>query len=187
MKNNEKTALRKMSDKELNSWLFDLEMTDSPVSYNKYRDTIRKIRAEIERRQGRKKVRNPRPRKYQEIPTLLIINANDEFMAKSLEESTVKAINDFLKKTGLKIKRSLRKAEKIAAITEWRKSFRNMSSTEKFETIKAGKIDKEFLLQLCGFDTLIGFARVLNIPEKSGRWYLSNDELTSKIVERLAA
>ena len=170
---------------ELNSWLMELEMSNS---FLKYKDTIAAIKAEIERRSGVKVRKARKPRKLQEVSIFLFANGSDEMVIQVCENTTVKALNDFIKRTGLKIKRSLRKAEKIAAIIESLKTIRNMTTAEKLEALKAGKIDKFSLLSLCSGDTLREFAKILSIPEKAScGWYFRKDELTSMILERLAA
>ena len=177
--------LRTATIEELNSWLMESEMSDS---FLKNKDTIAAIKAEIARRNGVKVRKARKPRKLQEINILLFANGSDEMVIQVCENTTVKALNDFIKRTGLKIKRSLRKAEKIAAIIKSLKTIRNMTTAEKLEALKAGKIDRFSLLSLCSGDTLREFAKVLSIPEKAScGWYFRKDELTSMILERLAA
>ena len=152
------------------------------------KDKIAAIKAEIERRSGVKVKKVRKPRKLQEVNILLFANGSDEVVSQVCEQTTVKALNNFIKRTGWKIKRSLRKAEKIAAILEWVNSFRKMNTAEKLKVINSGKIDKFSLLKLCTGDTLSEFAKILSIPEKSScGWYFGNDELTSMILEHLAA
>ena len=170
-------VLKTSTTEELRSWLQILENSEP---FSQYKDTIKAIKAELDKRNG---VRKPRkPRKYQEVTIEQFIFSDDKVATQMCENTTVKALNEFIKKTGLKIKRSLRKAEKIAAIIEWRTSFRSMSTAEKLETINSGKFDKFSLLNLCNGDELREISQSLNLPIRGKFWFLSNEELISNIL-----
>jgi len=155
--------LKNMTVKELENWKLSLEMTDTPMAYlNSYKDTIKAIQAELDKRNN-KKVRHSKPRKFQEIAMKNFTWEDEKGAKELLEATTVKAINAFLKTTGLKVKRSLRKAEKIAAIVEIVMSIKAMDVTEKFELLKAGTIDKLSILNLCSIFNIIDIAKMLNL------------------------
>ena len=180
-----KETLKNATLDELENWLMELEMSNS---YTKYEETIKAIRAEIDKRNGIKKNRKSKPRKMQKITIEHFVNSDDKMATEICEKTTVKALNEFIKKTGWKIKRSLRKAEKIKAIIEWRNFFRCQDAKDQFEIIKAGKFDRLSLLALCNFDAVYQFAESLNISvySKCG-WLVSQEQIISTIAEKLAA
>jgi len=181
----EKKTLKNATLAQLKNWLMETEMSDS---FTKYEETIKQLRTEIAKRENNgKKIRKPRPRKMQEITIEHFVHSDDETATQICESATVKALNEFIKKNGLKIKRSLRKAEKITAILEWRRTFRNLSETEQLEAIKAGNIDRNTLLALCKFDAVYRFAESLSISVESSFGFLNREAVTSKIIEKLAA
>ncbi len=166
------------TDEELKSWLMELNMSEP---YSKYKDTIKAIEAELAKRSGVKKPR--KPRKAQDFQIEQLVYSDDKVAAEMCENTTVKALNEFIKKTGWNIKRSLRKGKKIAAILNWRASFRAKTTAEKLEIINSGKFDKYSLLNLCNGDTLMEISNILNLPvTKSCGWFLSNEELISNIL-----
>ena len=159
----DKKTLKNATLDQLKSWLLETEMSNS---YTKYEETIKAIRAEIDKRNGIKKPRKSKPRKAQEITLEMVAYSNEKQLADFCNKATVKAIDGFLKKSGLKVKRSLRKAEKINAIIENMRAIKAMSTVEKFKTFKAGKMDKASFLSFCGMNTLLKFAQVMKISEK---------------------
>ena len=178
--------LKEATDSELNDWLMDSEMTDDHRDFEKTIQTIKAIKAEIKRRSGVKVRKVRKTRLLQELKVWNCYTSGEK-VRKICENTTVKALNEFIKTTGLKVKCSLRKAEKIAAIVESLNEFMNLSATEKLEIIKAGKFDDSSFIYLCTFDELDEISKILSLPVRGRFFYFGKDKLTEQILECLAA